>query len=75
MIDRFKAYLSTKVQLSPEELAYWIGMLESKKVLRHEYLLREGEISKHLLFVCKGCLRLYSIDAKGREQRAEGQRP
>lgn len=67
MLELFKTYLSTKVQLSKEELDFWISMLESKKISRHDYLLREGEIAKHVTFVCKGCLRLYSIDAKGRE--------
>jgi CRP-like cAMP-binding protein len=67
MLELFKTYLSTKIQLSKEELDYWISLLELKKVSRHDYLLREGEISKQLIFVCNGCLRLYSIDAKGRE--------
>jgi CRP-like cAMP-binding protein len=32
-----------------------------------ELLLREGEIAKYGAFVCKGCLRSYVIDNKGKE--------
>jgi CRP/FNR family transcriptional regulator, anaerobic regulatory protein len=32
-----------------------------------ELLLREGEVAKYGAFVCKGCLRSYVVDNKGRE--------
>jgi len=32
-----------------------------------ELLLREGEVAKYGAFVCKGCLRSYVVDDKGKE--------
>jgi CRP-like cAMP-binding protein len=67
MQELLKTYLQKKVKLTPEQLAYWVSVFTPRKLLRHEYLLREGEVSKYTAFVCTGCLRLYSIDAKGKE--------
>lgn len=38
-----------------------------KHYRKNQYLLQDGEISKHLIFIAKGALRQYSIDAKGVE--------
>ncbi|MFI5150074.1 MAG: Crp/Fnr family transcriptional regulator [Bacteroidia bacterium] len=67
MIDRFKTYIQKKVNLTPDQLDLWISLLIPRKVLKQEYILKEGEISDSAAFVCKGCMRLYSLDARGRE--------
>jgi CRP-like cAMP-binding protein len=38
-----------------------------KKLLKGEFLLREGDLLKYGAFVCKGFLRSYVIDNKGKE--------
>jgi CRP-like cAMP-binding protein len=38
-----------------------------KKKKKHQFLLQEGDVWRYYAFVCKGCLRRYSIDAKGIE--------
>lgn len=38
-----------------------------RRVRKDAYLLQAGEVSKHLAFVTRGCLRSYSIDRKGQE--------
>jgi CRP-like cAMP-binding protein len=63
----FKNYLSAKLTLTEEEYSFWGALQVERKLEKGEYLLRAGDISKYLAFVLKGCLRLYSIDAKGRE--------
>jgi len=67
MKDFLKAYLQKKVELTPQQLDHWISLYVPHKVQRNEYLLQEGEVARQLTFVCQGCLRLYSIDGKGKE--------
>ena len=55
------------IRLSDEEKELFTSMLQTKKIKRKEYLLREGEICKHSAFVLSGCLRGYSIDKNGTE--------
>ncbi|HET6769560.1 MAG TPA: cyclic nucleotide-binding domain-containing protein [Chitinophagaceae bacterium] len=38
-----------------------------KKLLKGEFLLREGDLLKYGAFVCQGFLRSYVIDNKGKE--------
>lgn len=46
----------------------WINDKFTQKHFRkNQYLLQEGEISKHAIFIVKGALRQYSVDQKGIE--------
>ncbi|HXC03196.1 MAG TPA: Crp/Fnr family transcriptional regulator [Bacteroidia bacterium] len=67
MIEAFKAYIQKKVKLTPEQLELWVSLLVPRKVLKQEFILKQGEICTYAAFVCKGCMRLYTMDAKGRE--------
>lgn len=55
------------IQLTDTEKEYFISLLQSKKLRKKEYLLREGEVSRHSSFVTSGCLRSYTIDQNGTE--------
>jgi CRP-like cAMP-binding protein len=67
MFDVLKSYLKKKTSLNEEALEYWLSMLIVRKINKHDFLLHEGEICKYTAFVTKGCLRLYSVDPKGKE--------
>ncbi|NIJ54571.1 Crp/Fnr family transcriptional regulator [Dyadobacter arcticus] len=58
-------YASTEVTDDDFEL------IKEKFIAKHfrknQYLLQEGEVSKHAIFVVKGALRQYSVDQKGVE--------
>jgi CRP-like cAMP-binding protein len=38
------------------------SVLIPKKVRKRQYLLQAGDVSRHAIFVAKGCLRSYTID-------------
>jgi len=38
-----------------------------KRLRKRQYYLQEGDINKHIGFVIKGALRMYSVDSKGHE--------
>src|ERR1700685_3604062 len=68
MIDALRTYLKErKVDLRDEQFAHWSSLFAPRKMKKGEFLLREGEVCKYTAFVVKGCLRLYTIDNKGKE--------
>src|SRR5205085_3616271 len=43
------------------------GYLQAKTIKRKQFLLTDGDISKHSIFVTAGCLRGYTVDKSGIE--------
>lgn len=68
MNEALRTYLKEKkVVLTEEQFNYWLSLFIPKQMKKGEFLLSEGEVNKYLAFVVKGCLRLYTIDNKGKE--------
>ncbi|MFW0714758.1 Crp/Fnr family transcriptional regulator [Pedobacter sp. N23S346] len=67
MIDQFKNYLKEKIAITDEQFDSISSDLKVKKFDKGEILQYIGDIHKHGYFVCKGLLRAYSIDVKGKE--------
>ena len=67
MFEILFEYLGKQLPLSPDEMDIIRSVFIPKKLLKGEFLLREGDISKYGAFVCKGFLRSYVIDNKGKE--------
>lgn len=67
MYEIFKTYINSRTTVSDEEFA-WIRSLGTiKKLRKKQYLLQEGDVWKHNVFVAEGCLRIYKVDEKGFE--------
>jgi CRP/FNR family transcriptional regulator, anaerobic regulatory protein len=56
------------VQLSDEEAALLLTLVQYKEVKKKEYLLNYGQVCTANYFIAKGCLRLFVINEKGNEQ-------
>jgi len=67
MYDLLLKNISRFITLTPEEEQYFTLILKIKKLKKKQYLLQEGDITRHQYFVNKGCLRTYTIDEKGQE--------
>jgi CRP-like cAMP-binding protein len=59
--------ISKHIQLDKSETDLFVSLLQSKKLNRKEFLLRQGDICLTDNFIVKGCLRVYSIDDNGFE--------
>lgn len=59
--------IGTHIQLTDDEIAYFVSLLHPKQLGRKQFLLKEGEICKYSAFVISGCFRGYTIDAQGQE--------
>jgi CRP-like cAMP-binding protein len=55
-------FISRYVDLPADEQEEIAGRFKTKTIKKNEYLLRQGDTCKDLVFVHKGCLRLYFIN-------------
>ena len=60
-------HIAKHIKLSSPEEDQLVALLKTKKLRRRQFLLREGDIQQHAVFVLEGCLRSYSIDKNGFE--------
>jgi CRP-like cAMP-binding protein len=67
MFDRLRDHILRRIPLTDEEFIFCTSSMVPKRIRKDAYLLQEGEHSKYLAFVTKGCLRSYTIDGKGDE--------
>ncbi|HEX5153607.1 MAG TPA: Crp/Fnr family transcriptional regulator [Parafilimonas sp.] len=67
MFEVLLAYFGRNFTLTAEDIALMKSLFIPKTILKGEFILREGEIPKYGAFVCKGFLRSYFIDNKGKE--------
>ncbi len=55
------------INLNQEEENFYVSLLTERKIKRKEFLIKQGQISKHDYFIIKGCLKVYTLDNKGSE--------
>ncbi|HVO73411.1 MAG TPA: Crp/Fnr family transcriptional regulator [Ignavibacteriaceae bacterium] len=61
MNTNLKIFLTSYAEFSNEELEEIIYKFKSKSIKKNSFLLRQGDTCKDLVFVQKGCLRLYYL--------------
>ena len=61
-----EAYLQQFSHLSPEELALFRSQLSFKEYRPKDFFFKNGEVQKKMGYVCKGLLRRYYINEKGK---------
>lgn len=59
--------ISKYISLTPEEEAFFISLLLTKKIRKKQFLTQEGDINHSAKFVLSGLLRMYSVDKNGFE--------
>lgn len=67
MFSLLRAHIEKRVHLTDEEFNICKKYFVSKKLKKHQFLLNEGDVCRHVGFVNSGCLREYEIDRKGTE--------
>lgn len=66
MTPELKEFIGNYVHLTRVELADIAGRFAQQTIKKNEYLLREGQVCRDIIFVQEGCLRLFYI-ANGME--------
>ena len=67
MFDNFITYLTSKIELTLEDIFRVEQVCRLKKLRRKQYLLQEGDVWRYNAFVSKGLLRTFRVDEKGQE--------
>ena len=67
MFDRLRETVSRLIPVTNDEFPLCTSFMIPKRIRKGAYLVQEGEVSRYLAFVTKGCLRSYGIDKKGEE--------
>jgi CRP-like cAMP-binding protein len=67
LIDYFNKFLP----LDGEEKAFVEEFFKERRVKRRQFILQEGEISKHNTFVIEGCFKMYYVDNNGKEHNLQ----
>jgi CRP-like cAMP-binding protein len=67
-MKHFIAHIRKFVSLSDEEAEVLMRYVLPMEVKKKELLQREGEVCREMIFVEKGCLRMYYVTEKGTEQ-------
>src|SRR5678809_800481 len=67
MFEILQAYFERNGVLTNEEINFMRSVVLPKQLKKGEFLIREGEITRYGAFVCKGFLRSYFVDNKGKE--------
>lgn len=60
-------YINKYAIISEEDFKVFLSYFTHKKIRKKQFLLEDGEISKHMAFIMKGAMRQYYIDEKGVE--------
>ncbi|WP_417365145.1 Crp/Fnr family transcriptional regulator [Flavobacterium beibuense] len=67
MHPEFEKYLKENTNLTPDDIHHISSKAVGKTLRRNELLLQSGDVCKQKVFIAKGLLRTYSIDANGNE--------
>lgn len=67
MITAFENYLRSQTDLNQDDINHITGLAVQRKLRRNEFLLREGEICRHKIFISSGMLRSYGLAPDGSE--------
>ena len=69
-MDKFQPlidYINRVVLLTEEEETTLRGLISSRKLLKGQYFLQQGDICKYSGFIVKGCTKTFYVDDEGQE--------
>jgi len=68
MFDVLISHINHKIELDQNQIETLKSFFIEKKLRKKQFLLRDGEVCRHLSFVSKGILKSYITDEKGHER-------
>ena len=69
-MDKFKPlldYINRVVELTEEEERTLTSLISSRKLLKGQYFLQQGDVCKYSGFVISGCTKTFYVDDEGQE--------
>ncbi|MEJ2112729.1 MAG: Crp/Fnr family transcriptional regulator [Flavobacteriaceae bacterium] len=66
-IQPLLTYIQNFVELTSEEISYLRANLTSRKYLKGQFVLQQGDVCKTSSFIIKGCTKMFYVDDDGQE--------
>lgn len=66
-IESLKKAVNSITPIADPDFEILFPLLQKRTVKKGDYILKEGEISKHIFFLVSGLVRMYFIDFEGNE--------
>ena len=60
-------YINRITRLSPEEEEILLSRVQSRRYLKGQYMVQQGDVCKFSAFVVKGCTKTFYLDEQGQE--------
>ncbi len=60
-------YISKIVTLTDQEITFLTSQVTSRKYLKGQYILQQGDVNKSICFVVSGCTKMFYVDTEGQE--------
>jgi CRP-like cAMP-binding protein len=67
MYEQLFKHFNKYISLTEEEFEECKVLFRYKKFRKHQYILQNGDISRHETFILSGCTRTYEVDDNGQE--------
>ena len=71
MFDLLRGHIARRIDLTDEEFAVCFAFFTPRTVKKGRFLLEQGDVCRHLIFVNDGCLREYRVDHRDDEHIAQ----
>jgi CRP-like cAMP-binding protein len=65
MFTKFEAYIKERTKLTDQQVQLMLSVAITRKLSKHEELLKQGDICRHKTFVVQGLLRGYRVNKEG----------
>jgi len=66
-IKPFLDYIKQHIQLTEEEESVLLSRIKTRKYLKGQFVVQNGDVCKYENFILSGCLKTFYIDNKGQE--------
>ena len=64
-------YFNRILPLDEQEIAFVHKVYTERRIKRRQFILQEGDVSKHGSFIVEGCFRTYLVDSNGKEHNLQ----
>jgi len=64
-------YFNNLLPLDKDEASAVEDFFKERKVKRRQFILQEGDVSRHNTFIVEGCFKMYFVDEKGKEHNLQ----
>jgi len=71
IMDKLIGYFNNYLSLSDSEKEELKSRFTMRKIKRRQFILQEGDICTHYVFVVEGCLKMYKVDENGKEHNLQ----